>query len=59
MVVKTQKFVEISEAAAQSNPPAWLSFDKDALSGTVLALPTREEIDAPVTEQLVIELYSR
>lgn len=40
-------------------PPEWLSVDVNALSGRVLALPTREEIEAPLNEQLIIEYYSR
>lgn len=39
--------------------PAWLEVDMERLSGTVLRLPTREEIDAPVQEQLIVEFYSR
>ena len=39
--------------------PAWLEADKVKLTGKVLRLPTREEIKAPVNEQLIVELYSR
>ncbi|HEY8346840.1 MAG TPA: 30S ribosomal protein S4 [Symbiobacteriaceae bacterium] len=39
--------------------PAYLSVDYENLRGTVLRLPTRDEIDAPVQEQLIVELYSR
>ncbi|MDA8195511.1 MAG: 30S ribosomal protein S4 [Thermaerobacter sp.] len=39
--------------------PAWLQVDMERLSGTALRLPTREEIDAPVQEQLIVEFYSR
>ncbi|CAB1129921.1 ribosomal protein S4 (BS4) [Candidatus Hydrogenisulfobacillus filiaventi] len=39
--------------------PAWLESHPEELRGTVLRLPTREEIDAPVQEQLIVELYSR
>jgi small subunit ribosomal protein S4 len=39
--------------------PAWLQADHDNLSGKVLKLPEREEIDAPVQEQLIVELYSK
>ncbi|MFI0347340.1 MAG: 30S ribosomal protein S4 [Chthoniobacterales bacterium] len=41
------------------NPPAWLLVDKEALSGKVMSIPTREEINPLVNEQLVVELYSR
>ncbi len=39
--------------------PAWLETDLPNLKGTVLRLPNREEIDVPVQDQLVVELYSR
>ena len=39
--------------------PEWLSFDSGALSGRVTSLPTREQINLPVQEQLIVELYSK
>jgi len=39
--------------------PDWLLVDKEALSGKVVRIPTREEINPVVNEQLVVELYSR
>jgi small subunit ribosomal protein S4 len=39
--------------------PAWLQADHDNLSAKVLKLPERAEIDAPVAEQLIVELYSK
>ena len=39
--------------------PEWLSLDVENLSGRVVSFPTREQIDAPVTEQLIVEYYSR
>ena len=39
--------------------PAWLQADHDNLTGKVLKAPEREEIDAPVQEQLIVELYSK
>lgn len=39
--------------------PAWLEVDIEKLQGKVLSLPTREMIDAPVREQLIVELYSK
>lgn len=56
---KSPKFDEISELAAHKTVPAWLEMDKDALVGKVLALPTREDIDVPIQEHLIVELYSR
>ena len=39
--------------------PKWLEFDTNALTGKILALPSREDIDSDIKEQLIIELYSR
>ncbi|KAB2642084.1 MAG: 30S ribosomal protein S4 [Verrucomicrobia bacterium] len=40
-------------------PPAWLLVDKENMTGKVMSIPTREEINPLVNEQLVVELYSR
>lgn len=39
--------------------PKWLEFDTNTLSGKILALPSREDIDADIKEQLIVEVYSR
>ena len=39
--------------------PKWLEFDPATLSGKILALPKREDIDSDIKEQLIIEMYSR
>jgi small subunit ribosomal protein S4 len=39
--------------------PEWLAFDASGLSGRVVSLPTREQINLPVQEQLIVELYSK
>jgi small subunit ribosomal protein S4 len=39
--------------------PAWLQADHDGLTAKVLRHPEREEIDSPVQEQLIVELYSK
>ena len=39
--------------------PEWLSFDSAALAGRISQLPTREQINLPVQEQLIVELYSK
>jgi len=51
------KFKEIKEM--QVGVPGWLSVDRDKLTGTVLAAPTREQIDTPVEERRIVELYSK
>ena len=42
-----------------STVPPWLQADHDSLTAKVLRLPERDEIDSPVTEQLIVELYSK
>ena len=39
--------------------PEWLSFDATSLSGRIVSMPTREQINLPVQEQLIVELYSK
>jgi small subunit ribosomal protein S4 len=39
--------------------PGWLEIDVEKLSGKVLSMPARDQIDAPVREQLIVELYSK
>jgi small subunit ribosomal protein S4 len=47
------------EFASHQPAPAWLSVDGANLSGKVLALPKREDVNLPVNEQLIVELYSK
>lgn len=39
--------------------PKWLDFDTETLTGKILALPTREEIDSQIAEHMIVELYSK
>jgi small subunit ribosomal protein S4 len=45
--------------ASHQAPPAWLEVDRDAYKGRVVALPTRNDINLPINEQLIVELYSK
>ena len=45
--------------AAGLSTPSWLEVDRDNFSGKVIALPKREDIQLPVNEQLIVELYSK
>lgn len=59
---KTRKNLVISESlelVARRGVPAWLEIDATAMKGAVRALPTREDITFPMTEQLIVELYSK
>lgn len=55
--LKSPKFKEIREMTVGT--PGWLSVDRDKLEGTVLADPTRDQIDTPIEEHLIVELYSK
>jgi small subunit ribosomal protein S4 len=50
---------QAKEFASHQNAPAWLEINRDNYSGRVLSLPKREEIQLPVNEQLIVELYSK
>ena len=54
-----QRFKDISEITAGRLTPDWVDVDKEALKGTVSQLPKREQIDVPVNEMLIVELYSK
>lgn len=47
------------EAVEQRSVPGWLELDQENFEGVVKALPTREDIQMPIQEQLIVELYSR
>lgn len=55
----TQRFKDIAEANAGHTAPAWMESDIETLSGTVVEKPMREQIDVPVNETLIVELYSK
>jgi small subunit ribosomal protein S4 len=56
---KMTRVQESLEAVARRGVPSWLELDPGQFKGTVVALPTREELTFPVQEQLIVELYSR
>jgi small subunit ribosomal protein S4 len=56
---KRTYFKDLSAVAEGKNVPAWLTRDMNNLSGTVLRLPERSEIDGNLNEQLIVEYYSR
>ncbi len=53
------RYKEILETTQGRLLPAWVDVDFDNLKGTVKNIPTREEIDVPVNELLIVELYSK
>lgn len=54
-----QRFKDIKETTTGRLVPEWLDADLENLQGTVKELPTREMIDVPVNEMLIVELYSK
>ena len=72
-LVKTGDVIEVREKSRASvkfkgllgedapivNLPKWLTRDKNTLQGTVAAMPVRDDIDFPVEEHLIVELYSK
>ncbi len=72
-LVKAGDVIEVEEASRSSSIfkrltgqdapifllPAWMEREKNALKGTITRLPAREDIDVPVEEHLIVELYSK
>ncbi len=56
---KSPHFKAVAEKLGERGVPEWLSLDPESMSGKVLAQPSREQIDVPVNEQLIVEYYSR
>ena len=54
-----EKFKAIMEQTAGRTVPGWLEFNADQKKATVVELPKREDIDLPVQEHLIVELYSK
>ena len=55
----SQRYKDILEVTDGRLIPEWLEADHEALNGTVKQLPVRENIDVPVDEMLIVELYSK
>ena len=55
----TEKFKELAENSASKTAPQWLSVNPEMMEARIVALPTREDIDLPIEEHLIVELYSR
>ena len=53
---KSPKFVTLTNARPV---PAWLTFNEDTLTGTLVQIPSREDVDVEVKETLIVELYSK
>lgn len=56
---KVQIISDSLNAVVRRGIPQWISLDKDKMRGTISGLPVREDINLPIQEQLIVELYSK
>ena len=56
---ETKRYKEIIEETSGRIAPAWMEVDLQNMKGSIKNLPSREEIDVPVDEVLIVELYSK
>ena len=54
-----QRFKDIAEVTGGRTTPEWMAVDKENMKGTINSLPKREQIDVPVDEMQIVELYSK
>src|SRR5438477_5541691 len=62
VIGRTQKNPTVEHAIEEVKGrgiPQWLSFDATSITGRIVSMPTREQINLPVQEQLIVELYSK
>lgn len=52
-------FTELKQTQKSANMPKWVEFDNETLTGKVLVLPTREDVDMQIAEHMIVELYSK
>ena len=55
----TQRMKDVMEVTAGRTVPSWMDVDQENLKGTINEVPTRDLIDVPVDEMLIVELYSK
>ncbi len=56
---KIGRVLDSLETIARRGIPSWLEYNKNTFTGTIKALPTREELTMPISENLIVELYSK
>jgi len=56
---KIPSIIESLEAVERRGVPEWLMLEKDKFEAKVMAYPTREQLNVPIQEQLIVELYSK
>jgi len=52
-------FRDVAQRLGERPLPEWLSLDEEALSARILAFPSRDDVEIPLSEQLIVEYYSR
>ncbi|UOF91920.1 30S ribosomal protein S4 [Fodinisporobacter ferrooxydans] len=57
--LQSPRFKDLLEFAQNRTAPAWLERDLNTQTGRIVRIPARDEIDVPVAEQMIVELYSR
>lgn len=55
----SEKLKALAENSASKTAPQWLSINPEMMEARVISLPTREDVDIPIEEHLIVELYSR
>jgi small subunit ribosomal protein S4 len=56
---KDNKYFSEIKQMEVANMPKWLEFDPETLTGKVIALPVRDDIDIQIAEHMIVELYSK
>ena len=56
---KVERILDSLETVARRGIPSWLEYEKSSFTGTIKALPVREELTMPISENLIVELYSK
>jgi len=56
---KIERIVDALEVSFRRGIPQWLEFDKNTVTGTVKAMPARKDLTMPISENLIVELYSK
>jgi small subunit ribosomal protein S4 len=56
---KVERIVDALEISYRRGIPQWLEFDKNTFTGTVKAMPARKDLTMPISENLIVELYSK
>ena len=55
----SEKFKAVIEANGSKPMPKWLDLNRDTLEGKIIAMPERDDVDLPIEEHLIVELYSK